>query len=194
VTVESAADQEVALTAAYKQLRRGLLAAIRYRVRDPQLAEDLLQDVFVKAVRSIREGHAPGNLAAWLHQVVRTTVVDHYRTRQLGQEPLLEDPPDIELEDLGSFQALALCMQPLVQTLPPRYRDALLAADFRNEALAAIAEADGKVTVSAIKSRVSRARAMLRERLSSCCDLERDAGGRLEGFQPRESGGCACRK
>ncbi len=194
MTVESAAEQEAALTAAYKQLRRGLLAAIRYRVRDPQLAEDLLQDVFVKAVRSMREGHAPGNLAAWLHQVVRTTVIDHYRTRQLEQEPLLEEPPDIELEDLSSFQSLALCMQPLVHTLPPRYRDALLAADFRNEPLAAIAEANGNLTVSAIKSRVGRARAMLRERLSSCCDLERATDGRLEGFQTRETGGCACRK
>ena len=81
-----------ALSTAYSQLRRGLLSTIRRQVRDPQLAEDLLHDVFVKATRALRDGRAPGNLQGWLHQVVRTTVADHYRGARLDVHSLEHDP------------------------------------------------------------------------------------------------------
>ena len=52
---------------AYRQLRSALLATIWRPVSDPQVAEDLLHDVFAKAVRAMREGRAARNLAGWLH-------------------------------------------------------------------------------------------------------------------------------
>jgi RNA polymerase sigma-70 factor (ECF subfamily) len=182
---------EQALSAAYGELRRGLLATIRHKVRDAQVAEDLLQDVFVKAVLAVRQRRAPGNLPAWLHQVVRTTVIDHYRARRIDEQPLDDEPAAEEPEDLAAFQSLATCMQPLAGTLPVLYRDALLAADFQGQRLAVIA-ADSDVTVSAIKSRVSRARAMLRDRLLACCAVAKDSDGRVADFRPRAGAGCGC--
>ncbi len=51
---------------AYRQLRSALLATIWRPVSDPQVAEDLLHDVFAKAVRAMREGRGQesGGLAA----------------------------------------------------------------------------------------------------------------------------------
>jgi RNA polymerase sigma-70 factor, ECF subfamily len=184
--------EEQALSTAYGELRRGLLATIRRQVRDPQLAEDLLQDVFVKAVQAMRDHRAPRHLPAWLHRVVKTTVVDHHRARRLDEQPLDEDPAADEPEDLAARQALATCMEPLAATLPPLYRDALLAADFKGQRLASVAAAAGGVTVSAIKSRVSRARSMLRDRLLVCCKVDIDARGRVEDFQPNAGAGCVC--
>lgn len=192
MTKRQAGAEEQPLAAAYRELRRGLLATIRRQVRDPQLAEDLLQDVFVKAVRAVSEGRTPGRLAAWLHQVVRTTVADHYRARRLDEVPLEEEPAAAEPEDLAAVQALASCLQPLAETLPPLYREALRAADFQGRRLASLAAEDGSVTVSAIKSRVSRARALLRERLLACCAVAQGAGGQVEAFRPRARDGCAC--
>ena len=115
---------EEALSAAYRQLRGGLLATIRRQVNYTQIAEDLLHDVFAKAVRAMREGRAPRNLVGCLHQVVRTTVVDHYRAQRPDVESLAHDPiaqaPDGEV-----FQALATCLQPPATTplgppVPPR--------------------------------------------------------------------------
>lgn len=188
--VPGAADGRT-LAAAFRELRRGLLATIRRQVRDPQLAEDLLQEVFAKAVRAVQRGQAPGHLAGWLHQVVRTTVADHFRARRLDEVPMDDEPAAAEPEDLASFQALATCLRPLAVTLPPLYRDALLAADFDGRRLAGLAAADG-VSVSAIKSRVSRARALLRQRLLACCSVAQDASGRVEDFRPRSRGSCAC--
>jgi RNA polymerase sigma-70 factor, ECF subfamily len=183
---------ELALSLAYSQLRRGLLASIRRKVRNPQIAEDLLQDVFVKALRALREGRPPGSLPAWLHQVVRTTVADHYRAGRLEFESLEEEPAAEEPDDVAAFQALATCMEPLAATLPPLYRDALLGADFQGQRLAALADAAGGVSVSAIKSRSSRARAMLRERLLACCEVARDSSGQIESFQAHAAAKCAC--
>lgn len=185
-------QQELALSLAYSQLRRGLLASIRRKVRNPQIAEDLLQDVFVKALRALREGRAPGSLPAWLHQVVRTTVADHYRVGRLEFESLEEEPASEEPEDVAAFQALATCIEPLTATLPPLYRDALLGADFHGQRLAALADAAGGVTVSAIKSRVGRARAMLRERLLTCCTVARDSSGQVESFEAHTDSACNC--
>lgn len=190
-TAAAQAAAEQALVTAYLDLRDGLLASIRRQISDPQLAEDLLHDVFGKAVRAMREGRAPGNLVGWLHQVVRTTIVDHFRARR-PDVPLMEyelaaqEPPDE-----AAFQALATCLTPLAATLPPLYRDALDAADFQGHRLAAIADAEG-VTVSAIKSRVSRARGLLRQRVLTCCAVLLDATGYVEDFQVRASADCAC--
>ena len=179
-----------ALSTAYSQLRRGLLSTIRRQVRDPQLAEDLLHDVFVKATRALRDGRAPGNLQGWLHQVVRTTVADHYRASRLDVHSLEHDPAAEEPTDEAAFQALATCLEPLADQLPPLYRDALVAADFQGQRLASIATREG-VSLSAIKSRVSRARGLLKQRLLSCCVHAGDAALRLEG--QRLATDCACK-
>ncbi len=178
------------LAAAYGTLRRGLLASIRYKVRDAQVAEDLLQDVFVKAAKAVAEDRVPGNLVAWLHQVVRTTVIDHYRASKPEAEPLDEETTHAtEAEDLERFQTLATCMQPLVAALPPLYRDAVMAADFQGKSLAHVAEG---VSVSAAKSRVSRGRSLLRERLLQCCTVERTRSGMVEDFRRQSNAQCNC--
>jgi RNA polymerase sigma-70 factor (ECF subfamily) len=187
MTLSTTPEQD--LSATYAALRRGLLASIRHKVRDPQVAEDLLQDVFVKAVKAMRDGRAPGNLTAWLHQVVRTTVIDHYRAKKPDAEPLDEDTALAPEEDLAHFQALATCMAPLVTSLPPLYRNAIVAADFQGRALAELAQG---VSVSAAKSRVSRGRAMLRERLLQCCTVARNRTGGVEDFQPIDGASCSC--
>lgn len=61
-----------------------------------------------------------------------------------------------------------------------------VAADLRGTSLASITRG---VTVSAVKSRVSRGRAMLHERLLQCCKIDR-AGDRADGFRPASGARC----
>lgn len=180
------------LADAYMQLRRGMLALLRQKVRDPQLAEDLLQDVFVKAVRALQAGQRVSHLPAWLHQILRTTVADHYRARGLDTESLDEEPAALPPEDDVAFQSLATCLEPLAGALPQRYREAVLAADFQGRPYAEMAQAAGGVSVSAIKSRVSRGRAMLRERLLACCAVATDGCGKVESYQIQAGAECGC--
>lgn len=159
------------LGATFVRLQHGLRSYLRRRVRDPALVEDLLQDVFVKALAAIRAERQVGNLTGWLYAVTRTTVVDYYRSNRPATEELDENIPDIEAEDDLLHQELATCLRPLLEQLPRIYRETLLATDFAGETMRSVANEQG-MSLSAIKSRASRARAMLREQLLACCDVE----------------------
>lgn len=163
------------LGSTFMRLRNGLRAYLRRQVRDSTVAEDLLQEVFVKALASLRSERPPLNLTGWLYTVARTTVIDHYRSGRLGHEPLSDNMPDVECEDERLHQELATCLRPLAERLPPIYRDALLATDFQGEKMRTLAE-KRNLSVAAIKSRTSRARAMLRDKLLACCKVEMSDG------------------
>jgi RNA polymerase sigma-70 factor (ECF subfamily) len=166
---------------------------MRSKVRDPALVEDLLQDVFVKALAAIGANRAPKNLAGWLYTAARTTVIDYYRASRPAAAELGEDLPDTRhADDEHLHQELATCMRPLTQQLPGIYRDTLLAADFDGRSLRSIADEQG-VSLSAIKSRASRARVMLKEKLLDCCHVE-VSGGIVSDYHRHQSGsrgGCA---
>ena len=63
--------------------RSELLGFLRQRVGDAELAEDLLQGVFVKAQAGL-PGLQVERPRAWLFRVARNSVIDHYRTRRVG--------------------------------------------------------------------------------------------------------------
>lgn len=172
------ADQ---LGVAFVSLRQGLAGYLRKQVGDAVLAEDLLQDVFVKALLAIRANKAPHNLPAWLYTVARTTVIDHYRAARPETQPWEADEEQAEAALLANdngqgYDNLADCLTPLIDLLPPIYRDTLKASDFAGTPLKVLA-ADQDLSLSAIKSRVSRARAMLKEQLLVCCQVELSANG-----------------
>ncbi len=159
------------LDVAFARLQHGLRSYLRKRLRDPTQADDLLHDVFVKALATQRAGRRVENLTGWLYAAARTTLIDHYRATGTPMEPLDDNMPNTETDDLQLHQELSLCLKAFVERLAPIYRDTLIANEFQGEALRSMAEKH-KVSVSAIKSRAARARAMLRDALLTCCHVE----------------------
>jgi RNA polymerase sigma-70 factor (ECF subfamily) len=52
---------------------------VLFRVRDRSIAEDLTQEVFIQALRSMGAFDWRGALAPWLLRIARNTVIDHWR-------------------------------------------------------------------------------------------------------------------
>lgn len=163
------------LGVAFASLRHSLRRYLRRQVSDAAVAEDLLQDVFVKALAAIGADRAPKNLPGWLYAAARTTVIDFYRSARPPYEELDYNLPDAQVNDELLHQELATCLRPLAQQLPPIYRDTLLATDFDGKTMQCLAEEQG-LSLSAIKSRASRARAMLKGKLLDCCHVEISSG------------------
>jgi len=117
----------------------------------------------------------------------RSAFPEHYRTRR-PSEPL---PEDFETESPEQVrraeQELASCLQPLLATLPPEYRQALVLSELEGLPQREIARREG-LSVSGAKSRVQRARRMLREAVLACCRVEVDRRGGITDFEAR--GGC----
>jgi RNA polymerase sigma-70 factor (ECF subfamily) len=161
-----------------------LRAFIRRRVRDDTLADDLAQETLLKVYRSratLRDGT---KLEAWLYQIARGTIIDHYR-RQRPQEEL---SPTLSGESPDEMAALrtrvVTSMKRFLEELPEAYREPVRLAELEGLPLARIA-LRLNLTLTAVKSRVRRGRAMLKKKLQACCRFEFDRLGRMIGFERR---------
>jgi RNA polymerase sigma-70 factor, ECF subfamily len=174
------------LGAAFAALRTSLRSYLRRRVSDPILVEDLIQDVFAKALAAINANRAPSNLTGWLYAAARTTVVDYYRSARRDAMELDENLPETQHATDGLLhQELATCLRPLTRLLPAIYRDTLLATDFDGKTMQTLADEQG-LSLSAVMSRASRARFMLKTKLLDCCHVEM-SGGLVTDFHRRSS-------
>jgi RNA polymerase sigma-70 factor (ECF subfamily) len=163
-----------------------LLGYLRHRLSDTDAADDLLQDVFVKAMR-----HGAGfcrldNPRAWLFQVARNALVDRARTSH-PMEPLPDGldeaaaPPE---EPLAPVDALASCLVRALGELAADDGAVLRACDLEGQTQRAFAEANG-LSLPATKSRLLRARQRLRERLTTACQIRFEADGSVANHVPR---------
>ncbi|MEM7255539.1 MAG: sigma-70 family RNA polymerase sigma factor [Pseudomonadota bacterium] len=175
---------DASLEEAFAGVRARLRQFLARSLESAADVDDLLQDVFVKALQNARAGREIKNPSAWFKTVARTTLADHYRAKGLVPvEPVDDALAQMEDDDDLVHQELASCLSPLIDGLPTLYRDALRAVDLEQRAMRDVARAE-RVSVSAIKSRVARGRARLRTKLLNCCDVELDAG-RVSDFSPR---------
>jgi RNA polymerase sigma-70 factor (ECF subfamily) len=173
----------------YAELRTALIAFLRKRTGDAQAAEDLFHDVVLKALIATRnEARAPENLTAWLYAVARNAAADYHR-RQRPTEELPADLPDTREEADAALAALSNCLRPMAEALPDPYRGTLIAAEFDDKPLRELAEAEG-VSLSAIKSRTSRGRRMLQQKLVACCRVAVSGAGTVLDYDARAARAC----
>jgi RNA polymerase sigma-70 factor, ECF subfamily len=173
----------------YADLRTSLLGFLRKHTGDAHAAEDLLQDVVMKALAAGRsQATAPDNLTAWLYAVARNAAMDFHR-RARPTEELPEDLADRADDGSQDYLELANCLRPMAERLPPKYRETVLAAEFDGRPLRELAQAEG-VTLSAIKSRASRGRRLLQEELVSCCGVVLSPSGQVLDFDPTAARQC----
>ncbi|HEV2666219.1 MAG TPA: sigma-70 family RNA polymerase sigma factor, partial [Blastocatellia bacterium] len=107
----------------------GLLSFIRRRVGIADLAEDILQDVFVKAHSRLDTLADADRIQSWLYQIARNTIIDYHRTRKIA-EPLPDEMAERpEHHNDEEWRALGKCVLPMIDTLPEGYREALLLSE-----------------------------------------------------------------
>jgi RNA polymerase sigma-70 factor (ECF subfamily) len=157
------------------------------RVGDPELAADISQDVLVRTIASGALDRVD-NISAWLYRSARNAVIDHYRTRRTFDQDLdLERWPEPEADDdrpNDATRELARCLQPMMGTLHPAARDALTRIDLEGQTHPQAAAQLG-LSVSGMKSRVQRARRELKDRLTSCCQIQTDRTGAVADYAPK---------
>lgn len=163
------------VSAAWQAHESELLGYLRHQLADADTADDVLQDVFVKAMRQGEGFCRLDNPRAWLFQVARNALIDRARVNRL-QVPLDEVGQEIEApapEALAPVDALASCLERTMAELPAEDADILRACDLEGMTQRAFAEARG-LTLPATKSRLLRARQRLRDRLTTVCRVSFD--------------------
>lgn len=145
--------------------------------------DDLLGDVFVKVHARIDTLEDEARLAPWLFQITRNTLADHYRRFRPTTELNGIDRVEAE-DDYDAAEMIAASLHGLVDNLPEKYREALTLTEFDGLTQAEMGERLG-LSVSGAKSRVQRARGLLRDELLACCHFEFDQRGHVIDYEPR---------
>lgn len=106
---------------------------ISFRIADPQMAEDLTSEVFVRFLHALRDKHAPRNsLRGWLYGTASNVVKEQYRRQKKMKHTELHDQiasgnasPEQQIEAKASRQQLSEAMSNLTadqqQVLALRY-------------------------------------------------------------------------
>ncbi|HVG23037.1 MAG TPA: RNA polymerase sigma factor SigZ [Thermoanaerobaculia bacterium] len=162
-----------ALTSAAADYRDALFRFVHSRVRDHAAAEDIVQDVLLRALERQSQLRDETKLAPWLYQMTRNAVADHHR----GARPFEELPEELIAPEpeRNALDELASCLTPLIGRLPEAYRQAFELSEVQGLTQQETAQRLG-ISLSGAKSRVQRARTKLRELLMTCCTLARDMG------------------
>ena len=156
---------------------------LAHRMGNSHLAEDLLQEVFIKAMRQGAGFCSLDNSRAWLFQVARNALVDHQRLHHETVE-LPDDIPEPD-EKAEPLVALGECVGRVLTELSAEDRDIIEQCDLNGMKQQAYADVH-HLTLPAVKSRLLRARQKMRETLSTNCKVHFDAEGRVDGHVPRK--------
>jgi RNA polymerase sigma-70 factor (ECF subfamily) len=166
----------------YKSLSQKLRQFIRNRIADGAAADDILQDVFLRIHDRIETLRDREKIESWVFQIARNAIIDHYRSRK----PDHEEPPEaiaVEEDDQAMHKKLASGLGAMIDQLPEQYREALRLTELQGLTQKELAERLG-ISLSGAKSRVQRARALLRDLLMQCCHFEFDRYGMVIDYHP----------
>ena len=168
----------------WSQLSDALRRFIRRRVADEHVADDLLQETFLRIHRNVDRLEDSDRLAAWVYQIARNVIHDDYRAKN-GNVSLAD--MDVAEENDGKDQLKAsagVWLDELIVQLPPTYQEAVRLSEI--EGLPQHEVADRlRLSVSGAKSRIQRGRVMLRGVLDQCCVFEFDRQGNVMDCDPK---------
>lgn len=179
----------------FRALADPLRRFLRSRVGDRDVAEDLLQEVFLRLHQQPLD--AIERLDAWLFRVAGNVAIDHLRARASAREGTaldeqLEPHGEPQLvDDDHAARVLAAWLGARVAELPEHYREVLVLTEQQGLSQREAADQLG-LPYSTLKSRVQRGRDLLHADLLRCCEVELDARNRVTDFRPRQQP-CSCR-
>lgn len=159
--------------------KKGLRDYIFKKIKNKDIANELSHEVLLKVYNSCCSGKDIQNIQAWLFQIAHNTCMDYIRVQNkhqiIAKEYLLEEKTD------NVYQKAIEFVEPLIKLLPEKYALPLRLADIQGQKQAQIAQQLG-LTLSATKSRIQRARVLLKKQIQQCCHTETDHQGNLTAF------------
>jgi RNA polymerase sigma-70 factor (ECF subfamily) len=165
----------------YSKVKKFILAL----VKDEWVADDLLQETFLRVQQNIKSLRDPSKLSSWIFRIAHNLCQDHFRRlkksrneERIDQEEtedfkgaLIQKGPDVQKE-LEQRQ-MGECVQDQIRLLPESLQTVLVLFDimeFSHQEIAEILE----ITVENVKVRLHRARKKLKLILEEKCNFETD--------------------
>ena len=172
---EALAGSQAAYRSLVLRFERPIFSLIVRMVRHSQLAEDLTQDVFVKAFRALASYDHQRKLSSWLFKIAHNATIDHLRKGRLstvsldparGESPALvatiADERVESPEEARERKELAELLEAAIDELRSTYREVLLLRHREELSYQEIADITGS-SLGAVKTNLHRGRKELAE-------------------------------
>ena len=150
---------------------RRFLQFLERRVGSREVAEDILQDAFVK---SLDRAELPEDaVIPWFYRVLRNAIIDHYRRGGAEERALAyvagTAEESVAPDDEELYRAVCACVGGVVDTLKPEYAAAIRRVDLDGIPVVEFAR-EANITPSNAGVRLHRAHAALRKQLALTCN------------------------
>ncbi|WP_103068530.1 sigma-70 family RNA polymerase sigma factor [Aquimarina sediminis] len=163
-------------------LNEELYKFILGKIKNEQISKDIHQDVFLKIQTKIHQLKHTSKLTPWVYQITRNTIIDYFRkanNKNISINTL--DIPEDQNENFD-YSKLTSCINKKIESLSSKHREAIVLTSFKNYSQKELAE-HLKISYSGTKSRVQKAREILRENIIDCPNVESDTSGKLIDFE-----------
>ena len=171
------AGQESAFATLLERHRSRVFTTILLIVRDEDVAEDLLQDTFIKAIHTMKGGryNEEGKFAPWICRIAHNLAIDSFRRGKRTPHISLSDNDRLSntltLADDGPDDILAreethTRLRALIQELPAAQKEVLLMRHYGDMSFQEIADATG-VSINTALGRMRYALINLRKKMTA---------------------------
>jgi RNA polymerase sigma factor (sigma-70 family) len=149
-------------------------------VKQQEDVEDICQEVFVKVFRKIKKFRGESRLSTWIATIAYNTSISHIRGKARKQEELVDEEARLDLGKTDEWQvqgtvekeeAKKILLQ-LIEKLPVQYRTVLTLFHLEEFSYKEVEEITG-MPEGTIKSYLSRARKLLKDKLEKVIELEK---------------------
>jgi RNA polymerase sigma factor (sigma-70 family) len=145
-------------------------------VKDRYVAEDLLQDAFIKAVKTIKSGkyNEEGKFLPWILRIAHNLAIDHFRKEKRYPTIIMEDGSSVfnslafseaPIESEYIKQDTHNLLKQLIQELPASQKEVLVMRHYMDMSFQEIADATG-VSINTALGRMRYALINLRKKLT----------------------------
>lgn len=152
-----------------------VFTAIYLIVKDRYIAEDLLQETFIKAINTIRSGryNEEGKFLPWISRIAHNLAIDHFRKEKRYPEIILEDGSPLlnsmqfaeeSIEDKQIMKDTAARLRELIKELPEEQKQVLIMRHYLKMSFQEIAERTG-VSINTALGRMRYALINLRKKM-----------------------------
>ena len=163
-------------------LNEELYKFILGKVKDEQTSKDIHQEVFLKIQTKIHQLKHTSKLTSWVYQITRNTIIDYFR-KVKDKSIFINDLDIVETEtDNFDYSYLTTCINQKIENLSSQHKEAIILTSFKNYSQKELAE-HLKISYSGTKSRVQKAKKILKENILNCPNVESDRTGKLLDFE-----------
>ncbi len=177
LVAEAIGGSELAFRTLVERYQRPVFSLVLRMVRDRGIAEDVTQEVFVKAWMALSRYDPRRRFASWLFKIASNAAIDQLRRKKLPTTPLetsdadqssildrIEDERSESPDTLVKRRELSAALEAAVAALRPEYRLVVLLRFREGLPYRDIAEATG-MPLGTVKTNLRRARREIEERL-----------------------------